>query len=379
MGGGRGLARRGASIAIPRSPRLWYPERMEADRAGEQRGPDLPSGAQGEPSVEKPGPAPQAGAATGPLTSPAAVTAPPIPKTAPPVAQPVSIAPDFKRRVWRPAILFVVTCLSTFWVGVANGDFLTALSEPGGVLAEHWPQGLLYMSAVMGILLAHEMGHFLQAVRYRVPASYPYFIPMPLTPIGTMGAVILMRGGKANRRELFDIGLSGPWAGLVVIVPLAVLGVLSAEAVPFDTGDEHWGHPLLLQWLVSWLRPHDPPGTELLMSSSPLLLASWVGMFVTGLNMIPVGQLDGGHVAYALLGRKAHWLSFGTIGATLLFSVIVGQYGFTLMAALVTMLGIRHPETADDRAALGWPRRLIGSLSLAIPIVCLTPFPIYFS
>lgn len=152
-----------------------------------------------------------------------------------------------------PAVLFVATAISTFWVSATDGDLLGTLAAferavatsdfaaPLRSIGEHWWQGAVYMSAVMGILLAHEMGHYLQARRYRVPASLPYFIPMPISPLGTMGAVIGMRGSRADRKQLFDIGLTGPWAGLVVALPLAWAGIRSASACP---SSPKWREPL---------------------------------------------------------------------------------------------------------------------------------------
>jgi membrane-associated protease RseP (regulator of RpoE activity) len=235
----------------------------------------------------------------------------------------------------------------------------------------------MYMLAVMGILLAHEMGHFLQAVRYRVPASLPYFIPMPMFVIGTMGAVIGMRGLQANRKELFDIGLSGPWAGLILAIPISIAGVMIADPFPMDAPvGLHLHDPLAFKTLMWLLRDDLAPGQELQLN--PLLHAGWVGMLVTGLNMLPIGQLDGGHVAYAILGRRAHWLARGMVLVAGLYIVIAQQFAWVLMLLLVVFFGVRHPPTSDDSAPLGWLRIIIGLISLIIPIMCLTPNPISF-
>ena len=285
-------------------------------------------------------------------------------------------------------ILFVSTALSTFWVAATNGDLLTTLSDgwlavTGGDLAapfrtigaNGW-QGVVYMTAVMGILLAHEMGHYLQARRYHVPASLPYFIPMPISPLGTMGAVIGMRGSQADRKQLFDIGLTGPWAGLAVALPLAWVGIRSATALDFRPEMEGmFGDPLIFRLLIAWLRPDDPPGAVLIAHANPLVMASWVGMLVTGLNMLPIGQLDGGHVTYALFGRRAHWIALAAVAVSLAFIVVAGRYEWTLMLVLIVLLGTRHPPTANDRVELGRFRTLAGWVSLAIPVFCLTPFP----
>ena len=291
---------------------------------------------------------------------------------------PAMILEPRRRRIALPAFLFVATCVSTFWVGAGGWDLLIAITEPLATLRDHWRQGAVFMAAVMGILLAHEMGHFLQAVRYRVPASLPYFIPMPLMPLGTMGAVIGLGGSQADRKQLFDIGLTGPLAGLAVALPLTCLGFLYAAPLT-QTSDVglpgHFTSPLIFDLLQAVLRPHEPPGTRFILHTNPLVMAGWIGMLVTGLNMLPVGQLDGGHVTYALMGRRAHWVARAVVLSALVFIVWSGQFGWGLMLAIVLILGIRHPPTADDRVELGRWRSIVGWLSLSIPILCLTPVP----
>ena len=298
-------------------------------------------------------------------------------------------APPIRRHVFRALVLFLATCLTTFWagsgppkIGLLRHDFTNQLfPELGGnadgfTIAGRWHDGLVYMAAVMGILLAHEMGHFIQTIRYRVPADLPHFIPMPFTPLGTMGAVIFMRGSQADRKELFDIGLTGPLAGLLVAVPLAWIGVQQAHPFPMQIAGEtiHYQDPLLFKAMISYLRPDLLPGQELTMN--PLLMAGWVGMLVTGLNMLPISQLDGGHVAYALLGKKAYWLARGVLVAAIGFMVLAHVYGWVVMLLLVTFIGVEHPPTANDAAPIGWGRQASGLASLAIPILCLAPNPI---
>ena len=160
----------------------------------------------------------------------------------------------------------------------------------------NWPDGLRYMLAVMGILLAHEMGHFLMAVRYHIPASYPIFIPMPVTFMGTMGAVIAMDGARADRKQMFDIGIAGPLAGLVVAIPLLCVGIWVAKPVVLPTSSPVTGDPLLAELLIGWLHPDARLVPRFRVSGNPFYMAGWVGMLITGLNMMPISQLDGGHV-----------------------------------------------------------------------------------
>ena len=297
-----------------------------------------------------------------------------------PALPPAPLQKPRRRRIKLPVILFVATCLSTFFVGRTGWDFLALISEPITMLRENWWQGMAYMLSVMSILLAHEMGHFLQAVRYGVPASLPFFIPVPITPLGTMGAVIALGGSQANRRQLFDIGLTGPLAGLALALPLTCVGLITATPLPASSdaslGGMHFGDPLVFKILAAWLRPEVTADSRLIVLSNPLVFAGWVGMLVTGLNMLPMGQLDGGHVAYALMGKRSYWLARGMVLASVVFIVLTGQYSWSAMLGLIVFLGIHHPPTANDDVELGRGRTVLGWLSLAIPLFCFPPFPI---
>lgn len=308
--------------------------------------------------------------------------------------------PPRGRRVAMPVILFLATCLSTFWVGAVawrpifhlealyrgigvfvenlpQGSPMAALWEALAVADMKWQQGLLYMGAVLGILLTHEMGHFLMAVRHRIPASLPYFIPVPVIPFGTMGAVIGMEGSQANRREMFDLGVAGPLAGLAVALPITWIGILLMPATPAPGDSFCFHNPLLFQYLIAWLRPEYPtPAVLYLNQFNPFLMAGWMGMLVTGLNMLPVSQLDGGHVAYAILGNRAHVLARALLVSAILFILVTERYGWVIMLVVVILLGTDHPPTADDRCRLGRVRTAIGWAALLIPILCFPPLGI---
>ncbi|MBI3838625.1 MAG: site-2 protease family protein [Planctomycetia bacterium] len=277
------------------------------------------------------------------------------------------------RRVFLPLFLFVATCLSTFFAGALNWNptFYLEKNQAETVIGVNWGQGLVYMAAVIGILMMHEMGHFLQTIRYGVPASLPFFIPVPILMTGTMGAVISMEGSRADRKQLFDIGLSGPWAGLVVALPIIWFGIKAATPMP-STSEFQLGDPLIFKLLTSYLRP-DLPAEAILSKNNPLLMAGWVGMLITGLNMLPVSQLDGGHVIYGLFGRHAHLVARGFLIASIAFIVFGEQYNWIVMLVLVIMLGVDHPPTRDDNVPLGPVRTIIGLVSLAIPVLCFTP------
>ena len=280
------------------------------------------------------------------------------------------LRPPRRRRIALPLFLFLATCVSTFFVGATGWQPVQYLEPP------NWQQGWVYMAAVIGILLTHEMGHFLQAVRYHIPASLPYFIPLPVMMTGTMGAVIGMEGSRADRKQLFDIGISGPLAGLLVAIPIIVWAVLSGTPAPareLHPGGWHVNDPLIFTLLIRWLRPELAPGTELFIS--PLLMAGWVGMLITGLNMMPISQLDGGHVVYGLFGKRAHIVARSFVCAAIAAMLYFDNYTWLLMLTLVLFIGIDHPPTRDDSVKLGPLRTIIGWLSLLIPVFCFTPVP----
>ncbi|MEX0675575.1 MAG: site-2 protease family protein [Pirellulales bacterium] len=278
-----------------------------------------------------------------------------------------------QRRVVLPLVLFLATCASTFLAGalVWNPGEYVASNTAGRTIAANWPQGLVYMAAVIGILLTHEMGHFLQTLRYRVHASLPFFIPVPFLFTGTMGAVIGMEGSRADRKQLFDIGISGPWAGLIVALPIIWFGIENATVMK-PGAQVILGDPLIFKMLTHYLRP-DIAADAILNKNNPLLMAGWVGMLVTGLNMLPISQLDGGHVIYGLFGRRSRLVARSLLIAAILFVVLGEHYNWTLMLVLVIMLGVDHPPTRNDGVTLGWWRRIFGLVSLAIPVLCFTP------
>ncbi len=308
--------------------------------------------------------------------------------SAPPRSAPVGPPPPRKRRVWLPIILFLLTCLSTFLVGANHwfplGLYWLSGGDEAGILQRqmvlaHWDDGLIYMACVLGILLTHEMGHFLATVWYRIPASLPYVIPMPFMPLGTFGAVIGMDGRRADRKEIFDIGLAGPLAGLVVAVPIMIWGIRTLDFSQPRFGPMDFHSPLLVEWLLRYFQPTGyRPGMTVAMSQlNPYFMAGWVGFLVTGLNMLPVSQLDGGHVIYTLFGKRSWWIARGFVGLAVAYFAYAFMYGketqWILMLGLILLIGIDHPPTRDDNVKLGWFRFLLGLASLAIPILCFAP------
>lgn len=259
------------------------------------------------------------------------------------------------RLVLLPAVLFLATCFTTYREG-----------------------GPVFAAAIMLILTTHELGHFIQALRYRVPASLPFFIPMPLSPIGTMGAVIGMQAHIGNRKALFDIGISGPLAGLVPTVVCSVVGLHLSEVsdVANTQVDVAVGAPLFFQLLSLFF--FGPLQETQVISLHPLAYAGWVGVFITGLNLIPIGQLDGGHVLYALMLRRAHRVAALLLFLAVMAISIFGYWGWSVMLMLLFIMGPWHPPTADDTIPLGTGRTILGWLTLAFVVLGFTPQPFYF-
>lgn len=259
--------------------------------------------------------------------------------------------------------LFLLTCASTWFVGTGQWG-------PNG--------GITYAIAVMGILLAHELGHYLQTLYHHVPASPPLFIPMPALAFGTMGAVIIQGSGFADRRALFDIAISGPLAGLVIALPVTWYGLQTSEVIEVsaDSAAVIWGDPLILEWLIEL--KHGPLADNQEVILNPLLFAGWVGIFITALNLMPIGQLDGGHIMYTLLGRHAHLVANGLILGAFVWMIYTLDVAYALMVGLLILMGPKHPPSADDSVPIGRMRAVLGVLTLAFVIIGFTPKPLTF-
>lgn len=282
-------------------------------------------------------------------------------------------------------VLFGATCLTTFLAGLIMepelGSVLKSFQQnripPTPLVWQLVQSAGSYALAIMVILTAHEAGHFLQARRYGVRTSLPYFIPIP-TMIGTMGAVISMDARVPNRKVLFDIGITGPLAGLIPTLFCCVWGLSQAEYARPAEGAILFGDPLVFRWLAHLLLGPQPPGHEILLN--PVLFAGWVGLLITSLNLLPIGQLDGGHVLYALLGRKARGVAQAVLaGATILVVYTTIRYhnpGWILMVILLYLIGPGHPPTYQDHIGVGPVRRLLGWLMLAFIFIGLTPMPV---
>ena len=316
-----------------------------------------------------------------PPASPPVPVAPPVDREAKPPSYEHLSASHLharpKRRRLIPILLFIATCLSTYWVGAASWkpQQFAAGDAMWHQFMTNWQQGLTYMGCVVAILLTHEMGHFLQTVRYHIPASYPLCIPVPFSLIGTMGAVISMDGMRANRKQIFDIGIAGPLAGLAVAFPILYIGVQHLDlSVPPPPQDIQLYNPVIVRWMIEWMRPEwaDRAAWVSVSQLNPYFMAGWVGLLITGLNMLPVSQLDGGHVVYALFGRDAYKIARAFTIVAIAYVVLNLEQAaiWTPMLILVIIMGIHHPPTADDTVEMDDFRWVLGVASMAIPVLC---------
>ena len=289
--------------------------------------------------------------------------------------------PAPRERYWLHILLFLLTFVTTTFVGASH--WLSFMAEFGnrrvvagvGVLAI---QGLWFSGTLLSILTAHEFGHYLACRYYRVSASLPYFLPMPLGYFGTFGAVIRIRQPLTTKAKVFDVGVAGPFAGFLVAVPALLIGLAMSNVAPLPPvfrGDE-LGEPLLYK-AAEWLVWGAIPG-NLSLNLHPMAFAAWIGLLVTALNLLPVGQLDGGHIAYAVFGRRSLYVTIGAIAVAmgLCFYSSSWMVWTGLLVAMLTFFGWRHPPARDDHVPLDSARLWLAFLALVIFIVCFTPAPI---
>ena len=271
-----------------------------------------------------------------------------------------------KSNPWVNIVLFVLTLFSTLAVG--------AVQEGVNIFVQPWMiyKGLPFSLSIMFILLVHEMGHYFASKLHNVEATLPYFIPFP-SLIGTMGAVIRIKSPIPTRKALMDIGAAGPIAGMLVALPLTFIGLKLSSVVPTQglPGSFQLGNSLLFQFL-SWLALGNlPPGHDVVLH--PIAFAGWIGFFITALNLLPIGQLDGGHVAYAMLGKNHKYLAWGMWGALIAGGIFWA--GWWLWAVLVLVFGIKHPPPLAATVRLDPKRKAIGWICLALFVLTLVPVP----
>ncbi|MGH7779900.1 MAG: site-2 protease family protein [Candidatus Binataceae bacterium] len=283
--------------------------------------------------------------------------------------------------------LFAITMLTTTMAGAYMAGADLSIRHPVGSLAG-LATGLSFSLPLMAILLAHEMGHYLTARRNDVNTSLPYFIPAPLPSvffIGTFGAFIRIRQMPPTRRVMFDIGAAGPWAGMMVALPCVLIGLHLSDIQPLaqGAGGLELGNSLLFYGLSRWMLGVNP--SLINVNLHPIAFAGWLGILVTTLNLLPVGQFDGGHVLYALTPRHHRKISTIFVLGCVLMVVIplaLGRsfwWGWLLWAVLAVALGLGHPSTVDRNAPLSPDRTVAAWLTVALFIVTFMPNPISIS
>ena len=286
------------------------------------------------------------------------------------------------QRRWRHLVLFLLTVVSTLLVGADHfasfyADFGSRTMDLSRV--EFLLNGLWYSASILAILGAHEFGHYFACKHYGVDASLPYFLPAPLPLTGTLGAFIRIRQIIPNKRELFDIGIAGPIAGFIVAVPVLLvgMGLSHVTELPSDTrGFVELGEPLLFR-AIAWLYWGTPPDGYS-VNMHPMAFAAWFGLLATALNLFPIGQLDGGHISYAVLGRKSTLVTLATVGALIGLTFVSSSWVVWTVLTVVMLLafGPRHPRTVDEDIPLDKSRLWLAFFALIMFIVCFTPTPI---
>jgi membrane-associated protease RseP (regulator of RpoE activity) len=268
-----------------------------------------------------------------------------------------------------PIILFTLTVLTTLFAG-ATQQGVNPFREPLSLL-----KGIPFSFTLLAILLTHEFGHYFTSRYHKVPATLPYFIPAP-SFIGTFGAFIRMTSPILRKKAIFDIGISGPIAGFVVAIVAVVVGLDFSTIIRTSSAEGlKLGSPLIFSWLSHLILGDPGEGYDVLLH--PIAFAGWIGLFVTSLNLIPIGQLDGGHVVYALFGDKQWFISLAMI-PILLWLGYVGWSGWFVWAFLPLIFGLRHPPVVDKDEPLDRRRIIVGWLGLIMFAITFIPVPFSF-
>jgi len=324
--------------------------------------------------------------------------------------------PKPNTRVYVNLILFILTIISMLfvWIDIPPEAIPASGSLPITLILKYIFSGWPFALSMMGILFAHEMGHYIACRIYKVPATLPFFIPVPIPPLGTLGAFIAMRGIPKNKRILFDVGVAGPIAGLVIAIPVVFLGLSLShlgpiEQLPVGTSGFLEGNSLfylfakyvvfgkllpepvnygglspILYWIRYFLSGQPIPYNGLDVQLHSVAMAGWAGLLVTALNLVPVGTLDGGHVAYGLFGEKARKIFPVAMGilialiflpGLLTFSFSSFNFSWLLWVLILFWLGNVRTQPLDDITELDTTRRVIGYVMLIVFVLLFTPIP----
>ncbi|MEO7276193.1 MAG: site-2 protease family protein [Vicinamibacterales bacterium] len=309
---------------------------------------------------------------------------PTFPPAAGPVYPPYPYWPAprrrFQDRVWKHVVLFLLTLMTTTFVGESYyASFASDFGRRAVTLQSSlFLHGLWYSVPVLLILGAHEMGHYLLCRRYNVDASLPWFIPLPVMPTGTLGAVIRIREMFPTRTVLFDIGVAGPIAGFVMLLPALFWGMSLSQVVPAPRIVEGlaFGEPLLFR-AVSWLF-FGPISSTQALNAHPMVFAAWFGMLATALNLLPFGQMDGGHLTHATLQRHSTIISTATVVGAAVMCLFSRSWLATtvVMVVMLFVVGPRHPRVLDEDEPLGPGRIGIALFAGVMLVLCFTPIPL---
>ncbi len=290
------------------------------------------------------------------------------------------------RAILIPLVLFLLTLLFTTAIGarvqfhfernLPGLDFVEDLKAFGDMV--HHPalllEGLPYSLTLLLILLAHEFGHYFACRYHGVLCTLPWFLPAP-SFIGTFGAFIRFRSPLKSRRELFDVGIAGPIAGFLFVIPALGIGLALSRVVPGlgESSEARLGLPLAIQWIGGWLFP----GANLAdLNLHPVARAAWVGLLATALNLLPVGQLDGGHIVYSWLGERHRWVSYATIGALAVMGFLFWPWFF--WAGVLALIGRRHFPVYDDEK-LDVRRKALLLAAILIFVLAFMPAPLQYN
>jgi membrane-associated protease RseP (regulator of RpoE activity) len=280
---------------------------------------------------------------------------------------------------WSNLGLFVLTVISTVLAG-AMQEGVGLLSKPGVLIQNPMMvliAGVPFSVSLLAILVFHEFGHYVVARRHKVNVSLPYFIPAP-TIIGTFGAVVKSRSAFMDRRQLLDVAAAGPLSGLVVAAVVLVIGIGRSTTVlmPESTAPAmFFGESLLFQTITNLVKGPIPEGHTLMLNS--IAFAGWVGLLVTMLNLLPIGQLDGGHIIYALFGKAQKTMAY-----VVMLGIIVLSFwwtGWALWLILAILIRPAHPPTLMDEVPIGASRKIIGYLCIAAFVLCFMPVPVSYN
>ena len=285
-----------------------------------------------------------------------------------------------EKSVWINISLLIATIITTSLTGsilyMGYNDIWNIPRIMDVFMAENLFNGiLLFAFPLMSILFVHEMGHYYVSKKHGIATSLPFFIPippiMPSFNIGTFGALISSRDPMPNRKALFDVGISGPLAGFLVAIPVTIIGILYSHPAPLmepAAGEVVLGGSILFTYLSTYLL-NIPIGTPIDLSL--IAFAGWVGLLITSINLLPAGQLDGGHIFRAFLGEKQKWAGWIAV----FIMVLTGWFFFAII--IMFMMGMQHPPPLNDATSLDIKRKLLFFIAITILIVCYIPYPIY--